>query len=116
MVYGVDKQRRLSKNFFTNKITIKVPRNGIILTSSSFNDKYYPRASFFDERLGPLDKIFINSITRYEIPEANDTIMVSGKKYDIEVWFIKWEKNSKMINASGDEDSLKAVIRSMLDK
>ena len=42
--------------------------------------------------------------------------MVSGKKYDIEVWFIKWEKNSKMINASGDEDSLKAVIRSMLDK
>ena len=61
MVYGVDKQRRLSKIFFTNKITIKVPKNGIVLTSSSFNDKYYPRASFFDERLGLLDEISINS-------------------------------------------------------
>jgi hypothetical protein len=116
IVYDVNKAKRLKKNILTNKLKIKVPSNGIVLTSSKFDEKYYPRASFIDEKLGPLDKILTDSIRRYEAPMRNDTVNIGNKKYSFEIWFIKWEKNYRMINEDHGKDSMKNVIRSILDK
>ena len=112
VVYGVDNSARLKKSIFTNKLKIKVPPNGIVLTSSKYNESY-PRETFFDEKLGPIEDIFIDTIKRYEVPHGNDTINVRNKTYDLEVWFIKWEKNYHMINTAR-KDSFLNELRSIL--
>jgi len=92
LVYGVDNTPKLRTRFYSNKIKLKVPESGIILTSSYPNDNYSDQALFFDSTLG---EIYKRSplLTRHSIPLSSDTLNCGNRNYLYDIWIIKDEPN-----------------------
>ena len=79
LIYGVGNAPKLSKPIFSNKIEIKIPKSGIVVTSSSSQDFIKEGYKFANEQ----------SYVVY----PNDTIKCNDKKYIAEVWLLKSSSN-----------------------
>jgi len=92
LVYGVENTPKLKTPFYSNKIKLKVPESGIILTSSYPNDNYSGPALFFDSTLGEIRKLS-PPLTRHDLPLSSDTLKCDKKNYLYHIWIIKDETN-----------------------
>jgi len=92
LVYGVENTPKLKTPFYSNKIKLKVPESGIILTSSYPDENYSDPALFFDSTLGEIHKLS-PPLTRHDLPLSSDTLKCEKKNYLYDIWIIKDEPN-----------------------
>jgi hypothetical protein len=92
VVYGVDNASKLKTPFYSNKIKLKVPSSGIILTSSLPIDNYSDPAVFLDSTFGEIHKLPV-PLKRHDLPLSSDTLKCGKKNYLYDIWIIKDEPN-----------------------
>jgi hypothetical protein len=107
MIYGIDDTPKLPINFFTWDCEIKIPENGILLTSSSY-DIDLPQT-----KMRTYSNIELNSDkTELGFGRAfDDEVNCKGKTYKYRSWLVQ---NNCCMSTSKDIDSLRKEIETYL--